>query len=202
MLGGTSIAAYHGTNKIKSPHYIDFTSTNYTGDEEETNNDITKRCGRALARAGASITVTSMTDLVAFGISSSSSLPALASFCAYAAISIFFLWLFASTFFTATLVFDERRQRDNRRECLCCLTRKNPLPEEDDEDNEDGQVFEEDRVSKYFRYYHAPAILSNIGKAIILFIFTGLFAFGIWVSFFYAFSHALALCFTFVLSLD
>ena len=155
---------------------------------KETNDDITRRCGRALARAGASITVTSMTDLVAFGISSSSSLPALASFCAYAAISIFFLWLFASTFFTATLVFDERRQRDNRRECFCCLTRKNPLPEEEedneDNDTEDGQVFEEDRVSKYFRYYHAPAILSTIGKAIILFIFTGLFAFGIWVSIF------------------
>ena len=157
----------------------------------ETNEDITKRCSRGLARAGASITVTSMTDLVAFGISSSSSLPALASFCAYAAISIFFLWFFASTFFTATLVFDERRQRDNRRECCCCLTRKIPIDdgEDDDDDGEDdgnggGFVYEEDRVSRYFRNYHAPAILSKVGKIIILIIFTGLLGFGFWVSFF------------------
>jgi Niemann-Pick C1 protein len=50
----------------------------------ETNADLTKRLARGLARAGASITVTSLTDCVAFAISSQSSLPALASFCAYA----------------------------------------------------------------------------------------------------------------------
>jgi Niemann-Pick C1 protein len=123
----------------------------------EDNAALAQRCSRALARAGASITVTSATDLVAFGISASSSLPALASFCAYAAISIFFLWTFVSTFFTATLVLDERRQRDNRRECLCCVTRKNPIDEEED------TGFEEDAVSRYFRNYHAPAILSAVG---------------------------------------
>lgn len=140
----------------------------------EDNEALAKRCARALARAGSSITVTSATDLVAFGISSSSRLPALASFCAYAAISIFFLWSFASTFFTATMVFDERRQRDNRRECLCCVTRKNPIPEEED------TGFEEDFMSSYFRKYHAPAILSKVGKGFVLLAFSGLFAFGIW----------------------
>ena len=140
----------------------------------ENNEDIAKRCARALARAGASITVTSATDLVAFGISSSSSLPALASFCAFAAISIFFLWLFASTFFTATLVIDERRQRDNRRECLCCLTRKNVTEQEED------NGFEEGLISRYFRNYHGPRILSGVGKAVVLVLFSGLLGFGIW----------------------
>lgn len=140
----------------------------------EDNEALRNRCARALARAGASITVTSATDLVAFGISASSSLPALASFCAYAAISIFFLWVFASTFFTATMVLDERRQRDNRRECLCCVTRTNPLDETDD------SGYEEEFMSRYFRNYHAPAILSKAGKAIVLLIFSGLLGFGIW----------------------
>mmetsp|Transcript_23737 Transcript_23737/g.67064 ORF Transcript_23737/g.67064 Transcript_23737/m.67064 type:complete len:923 (-) Transcript_23737:74-2842(-) len=140
----------------------------------EDNETLAKRSASSLARAGASITVTSLTDLVAFAISSSSALPALASFCAYAAISIFFLWLFASTFFTACLVLDERRQRDNRRECLCCLTRKNELEEDDDEN------FKEDLVSRYFRNYHAPAILSNVGKVIVFVVFAGLLGFGIY----------------------
>lgn len=140
----------------------------------EDNAAISKRCARALAKAGASITVTSATDLVAFGISSSSRLPALASFCAYAAISIFFLWAFAATFFSATFTLDERRQRDNRRECICCLTRRNPIVEEDD------TGFEEDCVSLYFRRHHAPTILSKIGKTCVLLIFAGLFGFGMW----------------------
>lgn len=140
---------------------------------KEDNDDITKRCARALARAGASITVTSMTDLVAFGISASSALPALASFCAYASFGILFLWIFAATFFSATMVLDERRQRDNRRECLCCITRKTPLEEDED------KGFEEDRVSRYFRNYHAPAILSVPGKLITLLVLVALLSFGI-----------------------
>ena len=85
-----------------------------------------------------------------------------------------FLWLFASTFFSSTLVLDERRQRDNRRECLCCVTRRKPLQEEDDTE------FKEDFVSRYFRNYHAPAILSTIGKMLVLLIFAGLLAFGVY----------------------
>jgi predicted RND superfamily exporter protein len=57
-----------------------------------------KRGARALARAGASITVTSATDLVAFAISATSALPVLASFCAFASIYIFFLWAFAGEY--------------------------------------------------------------------------------------------------------
>ncbi len=140
----------------------------------ESNEDLATRSARSLARAGTSITVTSATDLVAFAISSASALPALSSFCAYAAVAIFFLWFFSATFFTACLVLDERRQRDNRRECLVCCTRKNPM--EDDE----GDVFEEDLVSRYFRNYHAPAILSRAGKVIVLLFFSGLIAFGVY----------------------
>eukprot|EP00980_Cylindrotheca_fusiformis_P028513 scaffold22607_cov123-Cylindrotheca_fusiformis.AAC.10 len=142
--------------------------------KDESNDDIALRAGRAMARAGASITVTSATDLVAFAISSSSSLPALASFCGYAAICIFFLWLFASVFFSATFVLDERRQRDNRRECLCWMTRKGDVEEDED------SGFKEGGLSTFFRQYHAPTILSTIGKLVVVLCFAGLLAFGIW----------------------
>lgn len=140
---------------------------------EEDNATIADRITRGLARSGSSITVTSATDLVAFAITATSALPSLASFSAYAAIAIFFLWLFAATFFTATLALDERRQRDNRRECLCCVTRRKEI-----QDDDDGG-FEEGLVSKYFRFYHAPAILSKAGKVIVLLLFSGLLGFGI-----------------------
>lgn len=139
----------------------------------ESNQDLAVRAGKGLARAGASITVTSLTDIVAFGISASSSLPALASFCGYAAVGVFFLWFFASTFFTATLVLDERRQRDNRWECLCCLTRKKEVEEE-----EEG--YEEGFIARYFRNIHGPIILSKVGKVVVLAVYAALLGFGIW----------------------
>mmetsp|Transcript_20012 Transcript_20012/g.29028 ORF Transcript_20012/g.29028 Transcript_20012/m.29028 type:complete len:926 (+) Transcript_20012:122-2899(+) len=142
----------------------------------ENDDGIIARAGRALGRAGASITVTSATDLVAFAISSSSSLPALSSFCAYASIGIFFLWAFSATFFTACMFIDEKRQRDNRRDCLCCVKRSDDNEEEDDLD----KGAKEGRISTYFRKYHAPAILSKPGKAVVLLVFSALFGYGIY----------------------
>ena len=143
----------------------------------EDNESIIKRGSRALARAGASITVTSLTDLVAFAISSSSAIPALASFCAYASYCIFFLWTLAATFFVSCMVIDEKRQRDNRMDCLVCLTRneyKVDAVEEEDTGSKEGFI------SRYFRNYHAPTILSKHGKAITLLFFSCLLAFGVY----------------------
>lgn len=151
-----------------------------TSRKVESNADLAKRSASALARAGASISVTSLTDLVAFAISSSSGLPALASFCGYASICITFLWVFASTFFTGCFVLDERRQRDNRRECVCCLTRTPKVTDGEEQPRESEDIFEENFVSKYFRAYHGPVILSKAGKAIILVLFASLIGFGVY----------------------
>ena len=56
----------------------------------------------AMSHAGVSITVTSITDFVAFMISTSTSLPALSSFCFYAATGILFLFLFQCLFLVLT----------------------------------------------------------------------------------------------------
>lgn len=139
----------------------------------EDDESLVKRGARALARSGASISVTSLTDLVAFAISSSSALPALASFCAFASINIFFLWALSATFFTSTMFLDEKRQRDNRRDMLCCLTRKNITDQEDDGSKEG-------RISRYFRHIHGPAILSRTGKPLTILVFAALLGFGIY----------------------
>lgn len=139
----------------------------------ETTESLKERSARALARAGASITVTSATDLVAFAISSSSALPALASFCAYASAGIFFLWFFAATFFPATMVEDEKRQKANRCDLpLCCFKSKKDLP--------DDGGYDEGIISTYFRKYHAPIILSLFGKIAVCLAFAGCLGFGIY----------------------
>ena len=81
---------------------------------------IAERMSHALGHAATSISVTSITDVVAFAISTSSSLPALASFCMYAAMAIMLLFLLQITFFSAWLALDEGRQTMRKVDCCPC----------------------------------------------------------------------------------
>ena len=83
--------------------------------------DLPTRVGKTLSSAGASITVTSMTDIFAFVIGSNTSLPALRNFCYYAALGILFIFFFQVTWFVACLTLDEWRRGANRRDCACCV---------------------------------------------------------------------------------
>lgn len=83
---------------------------------------IAERLGNAMSTAGMSITVTSFTDIFAFLIGSTTSLPALKNFCFYAALGIFFDYLYQLTFFAAFLAIDERRRMLKKGDCFCCPT--------------------------------------------------------------------------------
>jgi predicted RND superfamily exporter protein len=83
---------------------------------------IAERLGNAVSTAGMSITVTSFTDIFAFLIGSTTSLPALRNFCFYAALGIFFDYLYQLTFFAAFLAIDERRRMLKKGDCFCCPT--------------------------------------------------------------------------------
>ena len=54
--------------------------------------------GTTMKHAGVAITITSVTDLLAFAIGATTVLPAL---CIYASLGIFFIYLYAITFFLA-----------------------------------------------------------------------------------------------------
>lgn len=84
--------------------------------------EISEVVGYALGHAGSSITVTSLTNAIAFFISANTILPALSSFCIWAAISIIAAFFFSVTFFTALLTYDARRQAAGRADCCpCCV---------------------------------------------------------------------------------
>ena len=55
---------------------------------------VLERVGRTMQQAGVAITVTSVTDFIAFGIGATTQLPALRSFCMYAAIGILTIFFF------------------------------------------------------------------------------------------------------------
>ena len=143
---------------------------------------IPQRMRDALAHAATSITVTSLTDFVAFAISTSSALPALSSFCMYAAVTIAMLFMLQVTFFAASLALDEERQMAKHTDCCpccsdscvsCCLKTPccSPLPEvEAAEKNPQGAV------SKFLEHTYSPLLLSKGGMTITIVAFTALLA--------------------------
>ena len=72
-------------------------------------------------RCGMSITLTSLTDLVAFLLGSTSTLPAVQYFCEYAAASIALIYAMHVTCYPALLALDQRRRAARRCDVLCCL---------------------------------------------------------------------------------
>lgn len=88
-----------------------------------TNKDapIAERIGLMLKHAGASITVTSVTDVVAFLIAGTTVLPSLRSFCIYCAVGVFLTYIFAVTFVVAVFALDQKRIDVQRNACLPCI---------------------------------------------------------------------------------
>lgn len=87
---------------------------------EHPKKPISWRISETCRRAGVSVLVTSFTDICAFSVGASSSLPALKAFCILAAVTVFFVWMYNVTFFLAVLTLDARRSEKNSYDCLGC----------------------------------------------------------------------------------
>ena len=81
-----------------------------------------------MSKSGATVTMTTLTDLVAFAVSTSTSFPAIKYFCIYAALSLTCAYLMIITYFVAIMTFDIKRIKSGRRDCLPVC--RAPLPKE------------------------------------------------------------------------
>ncbi|XP_067946636.1 patched domain-containing protein 3-like [Watersipora subatra] len=133
---------------------------------------IVERSGRALRHAGVSITVTSITDIVAFGIGATTVLPALRDFCVYATIGIIAVFIVQATFFTACVVLDERRRQARRNGCCCCYVHK--------ETYTPSSCSQRDLQQKVFENFYGPTLLKLPVKIIILLVSLAFLGFGIY----------------------
>ena len=80
----------------------------------------------AIAEAGPSITITSLTNAIAFVVGAQSSILALKSFCSFASIAVLMLYWNALSVFAAVVAFDLKRQAKHWPDCcfLCCCSEK------------------------------------------------------------------------------
>ncbi|KAF2362202.1 Protein patched/dispatched, partial [Trinorchestia longiramus] len=130
-----------------------------------------EQVGRTLQHAGVAITVTSLTDMLAFTIGSTTVLPALRSFCIYSALGVVALYGLQATFFVAWFSFDQTRMQKNRNGLFWCYTHKNHKP------NECSQV---DYCQTFFDKIFSRMILSKLGKVTVLLVTAALTATAGW----------------------
>ncbi|KXZ49350.1 hypothetical protein GPECTOR_22g944 [Gonium pectorale] len=82
--------------------------------DQDPDAPIEHRMGEALGLAGSSITVSCMTNIIAFAVGTYTSLQALLSFSIYASIGTLFVFIYQVTVFPAILTLDARRELRSR----------------------------------------------------------------------------------------
>ncbi|XP_071965832.1 patched domain-containing protein 3-like [Antedon mediterranea] len=136
------------------------------------------RMGRTFSEAAVSITITTLTDLLVFAIGASTKIPSVRMFCAYAGLSVLFMYIYQITFFGACMVYTGARELNNQHCCSC----KKVLPREEapsrlyrifcaggfSSRTRNFNVDLEHRVMKFFRAYYGPFLMKPYVK---LFVF-------------------------------
>lgn len=94
-------------------------------DQTDYKKSAAERIKHALSEAGPAITITSLTNCLAFAFGATSSLIALKSFCGFASMAILMLYLTVMTIFLSMVVWDTRRISAKKGECCglctaCC----------------------------------------------------------------------------------
>ncbi|XP_064096527.1 patched domain-containing protein 3-like [Macrobrachium nipponense] len=98
------------------------------GNHKGASADLVERAAKTMRHAGVAITVTSLTDVTAFAVGASTDLPALRSFCVYASVGIFAVYVLQATFFLVWLVIDQKRLEGNRNGFFWCIVHRDWKP--------------------------------------------------------------------------
>jgi len=97
-------------------------------DGEKAKRKLHERIGLTMRQAGCAITVTSITDFLAFAIGGTTVLPALKSFCIFCAVGLIVVYFLQATWFMAWLSLDQRRMEAGRDATFPCIIHKDFKP--------------------------------------------------------------------------
>ena len=97
-------------------------------DRTQLDKNVPKRISKIMRIVGPRITMTTLTDVLAFAVGLSSKFPSIVFFCTYAAFSVIFAFIFLVSVFIVFMSFDCRRMIAGRRDILPCLKVPSPPP--------------------------------------------------------------------------
>ncbi|XP_033107661.1 patched domain-containing protein 3-like isoform X2 [Anneissia japonica] len=148
------------------------------------------RMSRAFSEAALSITITSITDGIAFAVGAFSRFPSVRIFCTYAAAAVTADFIFQITFFAAALALFGYRESSNRH-CLTCFKVK-PNDEAPNlayrvmcaggpsQSTTTTSEIAPSSLMRFFKSVFGPIVLHNVSKVIILISYGVYLGFGIW----------------------
>ncbi|KAI8479825.1 Patched domain-containing protein 3 [Branchiostoma belcheri] len=155
---------------------------------------VEERMGETYAEAAVSITITTVTDGLAFGIGAITVFPAIRIFCIYTGVAVLFDYFFQVTFFGACMVYVGRREKGNRH-AATCMRAATPKEAEDRSGcyrvfctgntmagvNEKGEFLSSDHaVMVFLKDYLGPFITKPWVKVVVMLVFTGYLGGAIW----------------------
>ena len=98
-----------------------FIITNCLDQQQDIQDNRFEKIAKTMSRVGASITMTTITDLVAFGVSTVTDFPAIRYFSIYVACSITYCYIMVLTLFLGLLSLDVKRIDEKRLDGLPCI---------------------------------------------------------------------------------
>ncbi|CAI2348599.1 unnamed protein product [Caenorhabditis sp. 36 PRJEB53466] len=127
------------------------------------------RMEETFADAAVSITVTSLTDLISFGVGCATPFPSVQMFCAYAVAAVIFTYVYQLTFFAAVMVYTCRREMDNRH-CITFhkLKRENESLPEKMAVQGDRSFEKNSMLARFFRTTYSDFLLNPLVRVFIL----------------------------------
>eukprot|EP00794_Sanderia_malayensis_P013962 gene13962-15419_t len=140
-------------------------------DRQSSSNVPSNRVSYALSKVGATITMTTVTDCIAFFATMTSAFPAIRYFCSFAAVCITLEFLLQITLFVAFLSLDATRIHKSRNDCCPMIT----VPDKTCYRLPNQFSFSEKIMNSY-----AGALLKNPSKVFVCLLSLALIAFGVY----------------------
>ncbi|KAL1258759.1 hypothetical protein QQF64_009336 [Cirrhinus molitorella] len=151
----------------------------------EVDKAVEVRLAETYKEAGVSITITTLTDVLAFYIGLLTPFRSVQSFCMYTSTALLFCYIFNITFFGACLAFNGRREKGNRH-WLTCMR----VPDASDDDDKDccvGGAFDKNTrkefempMDSFFKKYYGPFLTRAWVKVLVCLIYAGYLAVSIY----------------------
>lgn len=88
-------------------------------EQSASKTDTKSRLANTYSEAALSVTVTTITDVLAFFIGTWTTFPSVQSFCLYTGTAFIFCYIYTMTFFGAIIVLNDKRERANRHWLTC-----------------------------------------------------------------------------------
>ncbi|NXN96795.1 PTHD3 protein, partial [Rhinopomastus cyanomelas] len=144
--------------------------------------DVRALLAETYSEAALSVTITTLTDVLAFFIGTWTAFPSVRSFCLYTGTAFVFCYLYTLTFFGAVIVLNHKREQGNRHWLTCmpvgvdeadksCLYNACCVGSCSRQSSQLEELDSEHPMSRFFKKYYGPFFTNTWIKALVVLLY-------------------------------